>query len=141
MRITPASFVRLRRLLIDTGWRVIVAVDFGHYDSARADDEARHAAHILSRYLVGIEIGNEPNDYNLGAIDLRLGYYTFADYESQIDAYAHAIKAVVPRTALVGPDTTSAAWLGAIAGEHLPFNMLTEHLNPLSFRFSKASSV
>jgi hypothetical protein len=133
VRVTPTDLVLLRSLMAKTGWRAVLAVDFGHLDAARAADEARAAAHILGSRLAGIEIGNEPNDYNLGAIDLRPGYYTWPEYFSQISSYVQSIRAAVPSVPLYGPDTSSPVWFAYIASQHQPFDVYTEHYYPTSF--------
>ncbi len=61
--VTPADLSALHGLLPPPGGKVLLGVDLGHFEPARAADEARYAREILGTDLLGIEIGNEPNDY------------------------------------------------------------------------------
>jgi hypothetical protein len=52
--ITPTDLSALQGLLAATGWRVLLGVDFGHFEPARVAEEARYAQQILGPELMGI---------------------------------------------------------------------------------------
>jgi hypothetical protein len=97
--ITPADLERVKRLAIDSGWKVIFGVNLKHRDPARAADEAAHAKRILGNSLLAIGIGNEPNYYP---------GYSPAKLWSDYQAYRTAINRSAPGVGLVGPETGSA---------------------------------
>src|SRR5665213_297506 len=141
--VTPVDLARLRALLQATGWRVILGVDFGHFDPARAADEAREAERILGSRLLGIEIGNEPNDYGLPLVGLRPSSYSASDYLRELALYTEAIRAVVPEMRLYGPDLGSLAsqtWMSPIVSNaSLPFAAITLHYYPTTYSFAKGA--
>lgn len=137
--ITPADLLGLRRLLIATGWRAILGVDFGHFAPFRASDEAKYAARILGSRLLGVEIGNEPDAYGHGASGLRPRGYDVREYLAEVSAYSSAIRAAVPTLRLYGPDLASTSWLADLAAVHGNlFNQLTQHYYPTSYSVSTA---
>jgi hypothetical protein len=124
---TPASLRALSRVLTGTGWRVILGVNLGHFDPARAADEARVAAQILGHKLAAIEIGNEPDHYGI----------TEQSYWRRFERYVQAIRAAVPGVGLAGPDAASGgvSWLAAFAGQQArarQITMVTFHNYPES---------
>jgi hypothetical protein len=138
--ITPADLTHLRELLDATNWRVILGVDFGHLDAARAANEA-HAAHdILGSRLLGIEIGNEPNGYKIPSINLRDSTYNVTSYLEELSTYSTSIHAVLPSMHLYGPDLSAPnSWIATIAVDpQLPLSVLTEHYYPTTYSISGA---
>jgi hypothetical protein len=127
--VTLADLVSLRGLLAATDWRVILGVDLGHFDPTRAANEARVAEHILGSRLLGIEIGNEPNDY--GAHGLRPSSYNPNNYLEDVAAYSATIPDAVPKIRLYGPDLPSPVWSSVItSAKDTPFVAITEHYYP-----------
>ncbi|HVU72573.1 MAG TPA: hypothetical protein VHE83_06400 [Mycobacteriales bacterium] len=61
--VTKADLQRLALFAQQSGWRVILGVNFGHFNPTCAGDEARVAQQVLGDSLVGVEIGNEPEAY------------------------------------------------------------------------------
>ena len=134
--VTPADLVRLRELLVATDWRVILGVDFGHFDPTRAADEVRIAENILGSRLIGIEIGNEPHGYSTPSIKLRGRTYSVSTYLEEVSAYSAAIHVASPAIRLYGPDLSSPSWMTAIASEpRVPFAVLTGHYYPTQYNF------
>lgn len=131
--ITPSNLAVLHGLLAATGWKVLLGVDLGHFEPARAADEARYARGILGANLLGIEIGNEPNNYPDKGINLRPSTYTVGEYLREAEAYRRALAAAAPGVAIYGPAlTVMPPWLtqmGAAAGI---FTELTQHYYPTS---------
>jgi hypothetical protein len=133
--VTPADLTRLRALLSATDWQVILGVDLGHFEPARAAGEARIAQLILGRRLLGIEIGNEPNGYRTPAIGFRSSTYDANTYLGELSAYSAAIHIAAPTISLYGPDlSTPTSWLTTIASDsQAPFATFTEHYYPAQF--------
>jgi hypothetical protein len=133
--ITPADLRALRGLLTATGWQVLLGVDLGHFEPARAAEEVRSANQILGRSLAGIEIGNEPDSFSRQRVGLRPPTYGIQEYLREAEAYRRAVAATVPNLALYGPATSTAPsgirWLSQVgAGAHV-FNELTQHYYPI----------
>lgn len=131
--VTPAGLAGVARLARETGWRVLLTVDFGHYDPRAAAREAAAARAQLGPALIAIEIGNEPDRF--AGKRLRAGGWDIASYRSQALAYRAAIEAAAPGTAIAGPDPATGArglaWLNAAAHTLHPA-LLTDHYYPLS---------
>jgi hypothetical protein len=135
---TPNQLRDLRRLLSLTGWRAILGVDLGHFDPERAASEARVAQEILGPRLLGVEVGNEPNDYGSDVIKLRSPTYDVSEYLKEVTAYADAIGDEAPGIRLYGPDLSAAVsaktWLPVIASDKgIAFAAITEHYYPTSY--------
>ncbi len=129
--LTPANLLGLRRLLAATHWRAILGVNLGHFEPARAAEEVASAQRTLGRYLLGIEIGNEPHTYSAPWMKLRSGAYSPSNYLNELSAYTTAIRGVSSSIALYGPELSSPPWLKAVAASSQnPFTELTAHYYP-----------
>lgn len=141
--VAPADLVRLRGLLAATGWRVILGVDLGHYDPARAANEAQVAEHILGPLLLGFEIGNEPSNYANPVIGLRPRSYNANDYLTEVAAYVAAMKDNGSTVRLYGPDVgglSPQTWLFPIASNAgNSFTGIDAHYYPTKYNFSKGA--
>ncbi len=131
--VTPAALTALHGLLSATGWRVLLGVDFGHFDPARAGDEARYAQQILGTALAGVEIGNEPNDYGhpngtKGA--LRSSAYGVPGYLREATAYKAAIEAAAPGVPIYGPAFSQTPWLTQMGASASIYAGITLHHYP-----------
>jgi hypothetical protein len=128
--ITPADLTALGKLAKASGWKVILGVNFKHYDPARAADEAAHAVAALGSSLQAIEIGNEPNYY----------YSSTAEYFTAFQAYVAAIEKAAPGVPIEGSDEgglpSSSFQTAFVASEaslpHPDIVELTSHYYPLS---------
>jgi hypothetical protein len=137
--VSPGDLSRLRQLLVATGWRAILGVDFGHFDPSRAADEAQVAQSILGSRLLGFEIGNEPDSYGDESIKLRPARYDPASYLVQVSTYRSAMSAVAPTLRLYGPDLSAPSWLATIASsKSMPFAVITQHYYPTSYSLTSA---
>jgi len=128
--VTPTNLVALRGLLAATGWRVILGVDLGHFAPLRAANEVHVAQRVLGPRLLGIEIGNEPNDYGSALDHLRPSSYTVTRYLDELAVYEDDIRALSPQIRFYGPDVSaSPTWLRSIASTPIgaPFAALTQH--------------
>jgi hypothetical protein len=136
--ITPSDLTALRDLMIATGWRAILGVEFSRLEPARAASEARVAERILGSRLLGLEIGNEPDGYGNGY--LRPRSYNATGYLENLAVYGAAIRSVVPNLPLYGPDLAFQAWLPAIAADKGDwFTEITQHFYPTSYSVPKGT--
>jgi hypothetical protein len=96
-----------------------------------AADEVAYAAEQLGRQLVGFEIGNEPDLYNL-SYDVFLNGGTLSD-GTRIDGwnqFAEAIRSAVPHAVFTGPAAASDSkgWAEDFAASEAgKIELLTEH--------------
>jgi hypothetical protein len=127
--VTPADLRALQRLLTATGWRVLLGVNLGHFEPARVADEASYARKILGPRLLGIEIGNEPDDFGKRP-KLRPSTYGVAEYVREADAYRQALSTTAPTVGLYGPALAKSEWLGQMSAAVGMFAGLTQHYYP-----------
>ncbi|HEX5852156.1 MAG TPA: hypothetical protein VFY36_03585 [Solirubrobacteraceae bacterium] len=126
--VTPAELSVLHGLLRATGWRVLLGVNLGHFEPARAADEARVARRVLGHGLLGIELGNEPDDFGHRQFGLRPSTYGLDEYLSEAETYIEALKAAAPGVAVYGPATTQkAGWLTQMGASGRIFSEITQH--------------
>lgn len=141
--VAPADLVRLRGLLAATGWRVILGVDLGHFDPARAANEAQIAERILGNLVLGFEIGNEPSNYANPVIGLRPRSYSANAYLTELAAYGAAMQNSVSAVRLYGPDVGGVSpqtWLFPIASSAgKSFAAIDAHYYPTKYNFSKGA--
>ncbi len=133
--IDEADLAGLATLAQETGWRVLLTVNLGHYDPAAAALEAAAAHRLLGSALEGIEIGNEPD--LLVRKHLRGPGWGIVAYGPQARAYRAAIAAAAPGTPIAGPDPSTGVaglgWLRTVASSPtLRPALLTDHYYPLS---------
>lgn len=128
--VTPADLYALRMVLRATGWRVLLGVDLGHFEPARAAEEARYAWEILGTSLLGIEIGNEPNFYGDPMRNLRPPTYSLGDYLHEAEAYRLALSATAPDVAIYGPAFSGTKWLSQLGAAATMYTGLTQHYYP-----------
>jgi hypothetical protein len=129
---TPGDLSALRGLLRATGWRVLLGVDLGHFEPARAGDEARVAQQVLGAGLLGVEIGNEPNDYanRKSKVVLRPPTYGASEYLREAEAYRQALEGAAPGIAVYGPALSGTRWLTQIGESARMFSEITQHYYP-----------
>jgi len=105
--LTPAMLVPVASLATATGWSVDLGVNLLHPSAPRAADEIQHAASAFGTSLHTVEIGNEPEIY-----DLIYGYpLSFPSYVNELDSYVSAIDAVDPAARIGGADNYLDGWL------------------------------
>jgi hypothetical protein len=130
--ISRQDLADLARLASESGWRVLLTVNLGHYEPAAVAAEAATARALIGARLAGIEIGNEPDRFPLKG--LRGSGWSFSAYRHEFDAYRAAIASAAPGVPIAGPDASSGErvlpWLRASAA--LRPVLLTDHYYPLS---------
>ena len=131
--IDEQDLAGLAALARETGWKVLLTVNLGHYELKAAAQEAAAAKAQLGSYLAGIEIGNEPDLFPLK--HLRPPGTGVKAYLPQADEYRAAIEAAVPGTPIAGPDPSTGVqgltWVRDEAATVHP-QLLTDHYYPLS---------
>lgn len=132
--ITPNDFYALHRLMRATGWKVLLGVDFGHFEPARVANEAHNAQTILGADLQGIEIGNEPDGYKLvkeaSAVNLRSPIYDVGEYIREAQTYDQVLRAAAPGVAVYGPAFSEIRWLNQVGSASRMFTEITQHYYP-----------
>jgi hypothetical protein len=131
--VSAADFAGIARLAQETNWRVLLAVNLGHYDPAGAADEVRAARAALGPSLAGVELGNEADSY--AGKSLRSMPWTYPSFLAQVDEYRTAIETAAPDVPLAGPDAATGQrgmnWLSYFSADERP-SLLTSHYYPLS---------
>jgi hypothetical protein len=130
--VTPEDISALHGLLVATGWRVLLGVDFGHFEPTRAADEARYARKILGADLLGIEIGNEPGAFGGKRDNLRSPTYSVSEYLREAEAYRQALGTTTPGMAIYGPALSlKPPWLSQLGVAAGMFTQITQHYYPI----------
>jgi hypothetical protein len=112
----------------DTGWQVIYGVNLAHNTPDSAAAEARVAANALGSSLYGFEIGNECDQYSHNG--LRPSAYSLSDFVNEWNAYASAIRKLVPGAVLTGPSSAGyiEQWTQPFAtSQASQIRLLTQH--------------
>jgi hypothetical protein len=130
--LTPADLDRLGRLARGTGWGVLLTIGLVHFEPRAAAREAAAARAALGPWLLGIELGNEPDSYALH--NQRGPRWGYATYNAQVSAYRRAIARATPGIAVAGPGVSGSGafrqWGPAEALAQHPA-LLTGHHYPL----------
>lgn len=127
--VTPTDLSALSGILAATRWRVLLGVDLGHFEPTRVADEARYAKKILGASLLGIEIGNEPDDFGR-AQKLRATTYSVSEYLREAEVYREVLSA--SGVSVFGPALGRTEWLMQMGAAARMFSELTLHYYPTS---------
>ncbi len=132
----------LGTLAARSGWHVLLTIGLAHYEPEAAAREAAAAKAALGPWLIGIELGNEPNAYALHG--LRPEPWTFVQYDAQVAVYRAAIEAAAPGNPLAGPDVSGSrafeSWgLGEVINQTPA--LLTGHHYPLGCEQTPAPTI
>ncbi len=124
---------KLRTLVSQTGWHVLLTLGLGHFEPQAAAREAAVAKIALGEWLEAIELGNEPDSF--ARHGLRALPWTVVQYSEQVAEYLQAIDAAAPGIPLAGPDVSGSSafekWGPAEAVDQKPV-LLTGHHYPLA---------
>ena len=132
LQVTPAEIKALAGFLQATGWLCLYGVNFATSTPAQAAEEVAYAVSVLGSNLLGIEIGNEPDEYGIPG-NFFAGNWTFEDYLVRWNMFRSAILQSAPDVAITGP---AAAGGNHITTWTLPFGqavtaaeitLLTQH--------------
>ena len=102
LQVTPVEIKALAGFLEATGWPCIYGVNFATSTPAQAAEEVAYAASVLGSNLLGIEIGNEPDEYGIPG-NFFAGNWSFEDYLARWDVFRSAILQSAPKVAITGP--------------------------------------
>lgn len=139
--ISSANVKNLAGFLQATGWQCLYAINLATSTPALAAEECSFAASVLGSNLLGIEIGNEPDEYGVTG-NYFAGNWTFQNFLSRWDLFRSAILQAKPHVPITGPATGGG---NHISTWTLPFGqavtpseltLLTQHY----YRASGASS-
>lgn len=107
--IGPSDIDRLAGLARATGWKVIYDVQLAGSTPSQAASEAAYAVQSLGDSLLGIEIGNEPDQYarasNPYPAPAGFSTWTYAAFLSAWREFRAAILQSSPNAPIVGPAT------------------------------------
>ncbi len=127
--VTRTSLEQLRGFLEAVDWTAIWSVNFGRGTLDQAIEEARAVAEILGSRLLGIELGNEVENYSHGKSPLRPPLYSYADFRAEYTRWRGALVAAVPGLRFAAPDTAaSVEWVEQMAADaRSDVQLLTTH--------------
>jgi hypothetical protein len=141
-QISPTNIKNLAGFLQAAGWLCLYAVNLATSTPDLAAEEVGFAVSALGSNLLGIEIGNEPDEYGIPG-NYFAGNWTFQDFLNRWDLFRSAILQVAPNVPITGPATGGG---NHISTWTLPFGqavtpseltLLTQHY----YRASGASSI
>jgi hypothetical protein len=140
-QISSTNLKDLAGFLQATGWLCLYAINLATSTPALAAEESSFAASVLGSNLLGIEIGNEPDEYGITG-NYFAGNWTFQDFLIRWDLFRTAILQATPHIPITGPATGGG---NHISNWTLPFaqavtpselTLLTQHY----YRASGANS-
>jgi hypothetical protein len=121
LQVTPVEIKALAGFLQATGWLCLYGVNLATSTPVLAAEEVAYAASVLGPNLLGIEIGNEPDEYG-AAGNFFAGNWTFEDFLARWNMFRSAILQSAPQVAITGP---AAGGGNHIATWTLPFGQAT----------------
>ncbi len=104
LQVTPVEIKDLAGFLQATGWLCLYGVNLATSTPALAAEEVAYAASVLGPNLLGIEIGNEPDEYGVPG-NFFAGNWTFEDFVARWNMFRSAILQSAPHLAVTGPAT------------------------------------
>ncbi len=140
-QISPANVDNLAGFLQATGWLCLYGINFATSTPALAAEEVAFAVSALGENLLGIEIGNEPDEYGIPG-NYFAGNWTFEDFIDRWNSFRSAILQAAPHVPITGPaagggnhiSTWTLPFAQAVTPGELP--LLTQHY----YRASGAST-
>jgi hypothetical protein len=101
-QVCAANITALAGFLQATGWLCLYGVNLATSTPAMAAEEAAYVTVALGSNLLGIEIGNEPDEYGVAG-NFFAGNWTFPDFLDRWNSFRTAIVDVVPDVPITGP--------------------------------------
>jgi hypothetical protein len=141
-QITSASIKDLGRFLTAAGWLCLYGVNLATSTPALAAEEVAVVMSALGGNLLGIELGNEPDEYGITE-SVFSGSWTFQNYLDLWNSSRSAILQAVPNVPISGPSTGGGnhitSWTLAFGQAVTPRElvMLTQHY----YRASQADPI
>jgi hypothetical protein len=119
-QIAPSDVDALATSLEATGWDALYCVNLRDSRPELAAEEVKYVAQHLGSHLVGIEIGNEPDNY----------HWDVSHYIERWKLFAGAIRAAVPHITIAAPALAEfghvAEWVPPVLETGLA-DLVTEH--------------
>ena len=103
-QITAARIKALAGFLQATGWLCLYGVNLATSTPALAAEEVAVAVSALGANLLGIELGNEPDEYGIPG-KFFAGNWTYPDFLDLWNSFRSAILQVAPNVPFTGPAT------------------------------------
>ncbi len=103
-QITSTNTKDLAGFLQATGWLCLYGVNLATSTPALAAEEVGYAVSALGSNLLGIEIGNEPDEYGVAG-SFFAGNWTFQQFLSRWYLFRSAILQAAPHVPITGPST------------------------------------
>jgi hypothetical protein len=101
-QVTPLNITALAGFLQATGWLCLYGVNFATSTPALAAEEVGYVVSALGSNLLGIEIGNEPDEYSVAG-HFFVGNWSFQDFIARWDLFRAAIVETAPNVPITGP--------------------------------------
>jgi hypothetical protein len=102
-QVSPVDVDNLAEFLALTNWKLLYTLNLGTSTPALAAAEAAYVQAHLGSFLVGFEIGNEPDEYGLSYFPTG---WDLAAFESLWQQFCSAILASTPSAVITGPATS-----------------------------------
>src|SRR3984885_9301014 len=102
LQVTAAEIKDLAGFLQASGWLCLYGVNLATSTPALAAEEVAYAASVLGPNLLGIEIGNEPDEYGATG-NFFAGNWTLEDFLVRWNMFRAAILQSAPQVAITGP--------------------------------------
>ena len=102
LQVTRQNIKALAGFLEATGWQCLYAVNFARSTPELASEEVAYAASVLGANLLGIEIGNEPDEYGVAG-NFFAGNWNYLDYLARWEMFRAAIDQTAPGVSITGP--------------------------------------
>jgi FlaG/FlaF family flagellin (archaellin) len=106
-QVSPANITALAGFLQATGWSCLYGINLATSTPALAAAEVAYAVAELGSSLLGIAMGNEPDEYGIGG-SFFAGDWTFRDFLKRWDSFRTAILQAAPHVQFTGPETGGA---------------------------------
>ena len=141
-QISSTNVKDLAGFLQATGWLCLYGINLATSTPALAAEEAGFAASALGSSLLGIEIGNEPDEYGVAG-NFFAGNWSFPQFLTRWYLFRSAILQIAPHVPITGPATGGGNHIStwtlpfgqAVTPSELP--LLTQHY----YRASGASTL
>jgi hypothetical protein len=101
-QISSTNVKNLAGFLRSTGWLCLYAINLATSTPALAAEEVGFVVSALGESLLGIEIGNEPDEYGVTG-KFFAGNWTFQNFMDRWDAFRSAILQAAPHVPITGP--------------------------------------